>query len=222
MLQNGDTVVDVGCDHGYLSVKLLEDGKYLRAVLSDVNPGPLDSARKNAAASGITEKCRFVLSDGFASIDTPEGNYSAAVCGMGGDLIASIVTASDVAKGASRLVLQPMTKEDRLRAALWQSGFEIESERASVEGDKVYIAFLCRFTGADTEYTPFDATSGKRERREASAEMLKYLEKLAAQRKEIAKALRSAGRDASKVDEEYEALLREAGYTSSKLSDREI
>lgn len=221
MLQSGDTVVDVGCDHGYLSVKLLEDGKYRFAVLADVNAGPLDAARKNAAAAGLHGKCRFVLSDGFGAIDAPKENYSAAVCGMGGDLIAHIVTESEVAKGASRLVLQPMTKEDRLRAALWASGFEIVSERASVEGEKVYIAFLCRYTGEVREYGNTDAVTGERERREASPEMLIYLEKLAANRKAVAAALRDAGRDASKTEEEYEALRQEAEYTASILNDRE-
>ena len=221
MLQGGDTVIDVGCDHGYLSVKLLEDGKYRFAMLSDVNRGPLDAARRNAAASGLSDKCRFVLSDGFDAVDPPEGEYSAAVCGMGGDLIAGIVTESEIAKGAERLVLQPMTKEDHLRASLWKGGFEIVRERASVEGEKIYIALLCRYTGEVRKYGDTDCVTGERERREASREMLLYLEKLAANRKAVAAALCAAGRDASKIETEYEALLREAEYTASILNNPE-
>ncbi|MBQ7671032.1 MAG: SAM-dependent methyltransferase [Clostridia bacterium] len=221
MLQSGATVIDVGCDHGYLSVKLLEDGKYQSAFLADVNPGPLDAAKKNTAAAGLSGRCVFALSDGFKNIKVPEGDYSAAVCGMGGDLIARIVTKSEVSKGASLLVLQPMTKEDHLRAALWESGFEIALERAAVEGEKIYVAFLCRYTGEVREHGKTDNVTGERERREASPEMLMYLKKLTANRKEIVAALRGAGRDASKAEKEYKALLREAEYTASVLNDLE-
>ena len=64
----GDRVADVGCDHGYLSIHLLQTGIASHVYASDVREGPLSSAKRNAAVYGITEKIDFFLSDGVQSL----------------------------------------------------------------------------------------------------------------------------------------------------------
>ena len=65
---SGDTVIDVGCDHGYLPLSLLEKGRFLRAVLTDVNEKPLESARRNFADSAMEGRAEFVLGDGLCGV----------------------------------------------------------------------------------------------------------------------------------------------------------
>ena len=65
----GAFVVDVGADHGYLPVYLVEQGRALGALATDVNPQPLASARENIAAAGLEGKIRTQLADGLKGVD---------------------------------------------------------------------------------------------------------------------------------------------------------
>ena len=168
---------DVGSDHAHLAAAVKQSGLARRVIASDVNSGPLERGREYAAAAGIAAE--FVLSDGFENID-PLSPDCAAVCGMGGELIADIISHSESAKKCL-LVLQPMTAHDDLRKYLWDNGFEITGERFAVEGKKVYAVFSARYTGAKTEYSHSDLFLGKA--RPQCAEYAKYVEKALAQAK---------------------------------------
>ena len=179
MLGEGGTLIDVGTDHAYLPLALVSDGKYRRAVASDIAKGPLASAKENIAAAGLEDKIDTVLSDGFRSIDCPDGDFAVAVCGMGGEMIASVLSSSEeIPRRAKLLVLQPMTKDEKLREYLWENGFEILEERAASEGEKVYIAMSARYTGENTAYTEAELYVGKTDALTPSDDMERRLEKL--------------------------------------------
>ena len=69
MLGEGDLIVDVGCDHAYLPIKLVADGKYRRAISSDIVPGPLAAARTNIEREGLSDRIETVLSDGLDAVE---------------------------------------------------------------------------------------------------------------------------------------------------------
>ena len=88
-IKKGSRVADIGCDHGYLSLYLLQNGIASSVIASDVNEGPLESARRNAQKFGFQEKIEFYLSDGVQSIPR---DFDTMVCaGMGADTIMSII-----------------------------------------------------------------------------------------------------------------------------------
>lgn len=179
MLGEGATLIDVGTDHAYLPLALVSDGKYRRAVASDIAKGPLASAKENIAAAGLEDKIDTVLSDGFRSVDRPDGDFAVAVCGMGGEMIASVLSSSeDVSRSARFLVLQPMTKDEKLREYLWENGFEILEERAVSEGEKVYIVLAARYAGESAAYTETELYVGKAEALSPSDDMERRLERL--------------------------------------------
>ena len=64
----GDRVADIGCDHGYLGIYLLKNGIASSMIEADINRGPLDAARRNAAKFGVKDKMTFHLSDGLQRI----------------------------------------------------------------------------------------------------------------------------------------------------------
>lgn len=49
LVREGSPLCDVGTDHAYLPIWLLKTGKTPRALACDINPGPLEAARRDGA-----------------------------------------------------------------------------------------------------------------------------------------------------------------------------
>ena len=133
----GDRVADVGCDHGYLSIHLLQTGIASHVYASDVRPGPLSSAKRNADIYGITEKIAFFLSDGVQNLPR---DFDTMVCaGMGGDTMISILSAAPWLKSDRyRLILQCQSKTPDLRRYLSENGWAISRETVLRDGRFLY------------------------------------------------------------------------------------
>lgn len=156
----GAVFADVGTDHAYLPLFLLKCGKIERAVCSDINCGPLNSAMENARDMGFFDKIDFVLTDGAAAL-YGRGITDLAVCGMGGELIADIVGKADFLRDASvNLILQPMSKQAYLRSFLARSGFSVLSESYTKEGEHAYVTMQVNYSGTPYELTPVEAELG--------------------------------------------------------------
>lgn len=162
----GAVFADIGTDHGYLPLFLLRSGRIERAYLSDVNEGPLSSARANAASEGLLDRCEFTLADGAAAL-SGKGITDYAICGMGGELIASIIDAAEHLKVTGvRLILQPMTKQAHLRKYLLTSGFEIIAESYSFAEGKYYVTIVAEYVGESREGDIFECELGSESVRE--------------------------------------------------------
>ncbi len=133
----GDRVADVGCDHGYLSIYLLQNGLASHVFASDIREGPLQSAVRNAGKFGVDEKIEFYLSDG---VQTVPRDFDTLVCaGMGGDTMVSILEAAPWLKSSQyRLVLQCQSKRPLLRRYLSDNGWRIAEETAIRDGKFIY------------------------------------------------------------------------------------
>lgn len=133
----GDRVADIGCDHGYLGIHLLQTGVAKSVIESDVNEGPLQSARRNAVKFGTKHKMTFCLSDGAKDIPR---DFDVMVCaGMGADTIISILNAAPWLKdGGYRLVLQCQSKRPELRRWLSNEGYRICRETLAKDGKFIY------------------------------------------------------------------------------------
>ena len=156
----GAVFADIGTDHGYLPIFLLNTGRIQRAYLSDVNSGPLASAERNARDNGLYDKCEFILTDGAAAL-SGKGITDYAICGMGGELIARIVEdAPHLKEIGTRLILQPMTKQEHLRRYLASNGFSVLDERFSFDSGKYYVTLLAEYTGECREISESEAELG--------------------------------------------------------------
>ena len=133
------TFADIGTDHAYLPLFLLDSGKIKFAYCCDINEGPLASARKNAEERNRLSETEFILTDG-AAVLSGKGITDYAICGMGGELIADIIDrAPHLRDEKVHLILQPMTKQEKLRAYLASSGFRILKESYSLDAGKYYV-----------------------------------------------------------------------------------
>lgn len=151
LVRPGRALIDVGTDHAYLPIWLIQTGIIPRAVACDINPGPLDAARRHGERYRVEEKLRLVLSDGLREL-RPEDGDDIVIAGMGGELILRIIRETGWLCGGpvcreKRLILQPMTMADKLRLGLWELGFQVLEEQAVEDAGKVYSAFAAAHVG---------------------------------------------------------------------------
>ena len=162
LVRQGAYFSDIGTDHAYLPIFLLQSGKIIRAVCSDINEGPLASAMENVREAGLIDKAEFVLSDGAERLsDYPITDF--AICGMGGELIADIIEKSfDMfAKPGVRVIMQPMTRVSHLRKRLAALGFLTVAESYSKASGRYYLAIAAEYTGESCDISDFEAEFGK-------------------------------------------------------------
>ena len=137
------SVIDVGCDHAYLCIHLVEQGAE-RAFASDIRPGPLAAAKEHIAACGRQDCVQSVLCPGLEAFGPADAD-TVSICGMGGEMIASILEAAPwTAAGDHKLVLQPMTNGHKLRQWLAEHGYAIEKEALAREGERIYVVLQAR------------------------------------------------------------------------------
>lgn len=202
----GAVFADIGTDHGYLPIFLLNTGRIEKAYLSDVNEGPLASAIVNVADAGLSDHCEFILTDGAAAL-CGKGITDYAICGMGGVLISEIIEAAEHLKDSNvRLILQPMTRQAHLRRYLYKSGFNILDERYSTADGKHYVTILAEFCGNYRDIDSIEAELGKnRIHTDDRAEYLAYLE---AKRRSFSKTV--CGKEEGKLDAAEEKSILKA------------
>ena len=160
LVRQGAVLADIGTDHAYLPLFLLQTGRIDAAFCCDVAEGPLARARENAATTPYTDRIRFMLTDGLHGLEG-EAIDDIAICGMGGELICSILEAAPFVRDARyRLLLQPMTKQDALRSYLYSRGFRIEEEVYSVAEGKAYVAMCVSYDGCPRALSATEAMMG--------------------------------------------------------------
>ena len=140
----GDRVADIGCDHGYLGIYLLQNGIARAMIEADINEGPLLSARRNGEKFGVAEKMTFYLSDGVKNIPR---DFDTLVCaGMGGDTMIHILSEAPWLRSEQyRLVLQCQSKTPMLRRYLSDCGWRIAEEAVLRDGRFLYTVMEVRW-----------------------------------------------------------------------------
>ncbi|HEY8346746.1 MAG TPA: class I SAM-dependent methyltransferase [Symbiobacteriaceae bacterium] len=137
----GLPVADIGTDHGYLPVYLVQAERIPRAVASDISPGPLEAARRTVAAEGLGDRIDLRLGPGLSVLQPGEA-ATVVIAGMGDDLVASILdeaAATGRLAGVRRLVLQPMGTGETVRQWLASHGWRLVAERLVAEGRHIYV-----------------------------------------------------------------------------------
>lgn len=144
LVPTGSVVVDVGTDHAYIPAWLLINGVVKKCFATDINSGPLELAARNLSAAGVLDACELILCDGLAGC----GEHCAdtvIIAGMGGDNIAGILERAPWTKHNCALILQPMSKAERLRRWLCVNGFSITSEQLVRDSGKIYPILTAKF-----------------------------------------------------------------------------
>ncbi|MCR4594340.1 MAG: class I SAM-dependent methyltransferase, partial [Clostridiales bacterium] len=167
---------DIGTDHAYLPVYLLENGIVERAIASDLRKGPLENARKTVEESGMSDIIELRLSDGFDSYEPYEAQ-EIAICGMGGLLISDFINRTEWLKdGSVHLIVQPMTHIADARKALFKNGFSINKEVVVKDDNHFYIVISAYYEKIKGQLPNYKYEVGFFDKKsELAQEYLRYL-----------------------------------------------
>lgn len=153
MVQPGSRVADIGTDHGYLGIYLLQSGAARHVIACDLRKDPLENARRNAKLFGVDGKMELRLSDGLEKI-RPDEVDTVVMAGMGGDLIQRILSQCPWRKREGlQFILQPQSAGNVLRRWMCEDGFEIQREEPVQDGHFLYTVMDIR-QGEPAPLTP--------------------------------------------------------------------
>lgn len=161
LVRGGGIIADIGTDHGYLPVYLIQSGRVKGAIAADIGKMPLQNAAKTIENYDLDNVISLRLSDGLREFS--EGDADEYVfAGMGGTLIAEKLAETPWIKNSNlHFVFQPQSRAEDLRKFLFENGFSINNELAVHEGRRVYITFDATYTGEIKPFTDADCFIGK-------------------------------------------------------------
>lgn len=140
-VDKGLKVADVGTDHAYLPIYLVENNISPKVIATDINEGPIENAKKSIEyhmSIVDSNKIDLRLSSGLSAIEIGEIDI-AIIAGMGGLLIRDIILESlDVVRSLEYLIIQPQNAKYEIRKWLCENNFKILEEKLAFENDKVY------------------------------------------------------------------------------------
>ncbi len=138
----GSKVADIGTDHAYIPVYLAREKSVDRLIASDINEGPLDSAKSYISASGLDGRIQIRLGNGMKVLKRDEVD-TVIIAGMGGLLISEIMEDSkEICESVERFILQSMVGMVELRQYLESNGYLVSDEKLVKEGKKLYQILL--------------------------------------------------------------------------------
>lgn len=170
LLSEGMRVADIGCDHGFLSIYLVESGKSPACIALDVNKGPLERAREDIDRQRLSTYIETRLSNGACGLRFTETEKNrrleveaAVLAGMGGKLMIRLVEESlDKFCAMQEFILQPQSEIAQVRSFLRQKGFGITAEDMVLEEGKFYPIMKVEAGKG----RPCPESAGERERQE--------------------------------------------------------
>lgn len=143
-VEKNDILGDIGTDHGYIPIYLLENDVTNQIIASDLNEGPLENAREELSKRGLLQPVDLRLGGGLQPY-TPGEIDTALIAGMGGTLIKNIL--EDGKKHLpylKKLILQPMHGVVELRKFILNNGYQIVDEDLIYENNIYYEIIVAK------------------------------------------------------------------------------
>ena len=130
MCDKGAVVADIGTDHGYLPIYLVQEGIAPSAIAMDLRKGPLEKAKKHICDNCLEDRIQTRLSDGLEKLSKNE---------------ADIVTKGmNVITQNTTLIVSPQSEVGDFRHFLVSQGLVVDDEQMLKEDGKYYFIIKCR------------------------------------------------------------------------------
>lgn len=213
MVTEGNRVADIGCDHGFVSIYLVQNHTAPAVLAMDINDGPLLRAKEHVDSCGLSAYITVRKSDGARQLQwTEDGKRTEAdtviIAGMGGRLIIRILAESmEKLLTVSELILQPQSEISLVRSFLEEHKFQLITEDMIYEEEK-YYQVLKAVPGIQrtTKLTDAELAFGPVLLQEKNATLHRYLVKEAEKYNGILEKIQECG---GKKQQESMCLVRQ-------------
>ena len=197
-VQEGKRLADVGCDHGYIPIYLLQKKKIEKAIAMDINQGPLMRAKEHIQEWGLENYIDTRLSDGVKALK-PNEVQSIVIAGMGGSLMEKILTeGNEVLQTVTELVLQPQSEIGHFRRFLIENGYEITHEEMILEDGK-YYPIMRAVHGKAKEQTEAEYLYGKKLLQNRNPVLKEFLDREQVKAEELLEKLKNSQTPSAKA-----------------------
>ena len=215
LLGEGLKVADVGTDHGYIPIYLVETGKCPAAFAMDINKGPILRAKEHIEAHGLQDKITVRQSDGVKALVVGECE-SVNIAGMGGALAIKIMEeGKEIFKSLQEFVLQPQSELDKVRIYLHENAYCIVKEDMVYEDGK-YYPMMKLVNGPVEPYSQVELRYGKKLLEAKHPVLKQFLEKEVQAKEQIIKNLNNE--QGEHIQKRISELQEEVQYIKEALS----
>ena len=156
-------VCDVGSDHAYLPVYLIQNNQITSAVAGEVAEGPFLSAKQTVRDYRMEDHIEVRFGDGLQILSKEDEVTAVTICGMGGELISRILEAGysgSHLNGRERLILQPNVAEHFVREWLMNHSYQIVEETVVSDNHRLYEIIVAEPSNEQVEYTDLELKYG--------------------------------------------------------------
>lgn len=204
----GARLADIGSDHAYLPAHLLLEKQISFAIAGEVAQGPLDNVQLEVRRHHFQNNLIPRLADGLAAIQEEDNIDTVTIAGMGGRLIAQILTdGHQHGEKYDHLILQPNIDVDIVRLWLQEHAYALTEETVVFEDGHYYDILVAEpgettFSETELKYGPFNLKNHPQD----------WLDKWRLESKRIAvimAQLEQADKKESKAYQEYQILQRD-------------
>ncbi len=176
LVGDGEVVADIGTDHGYIPIYLVESKKCKRVFAMDINEGPYLRAKQHIQGHGLSEYIETRLSNGMKALEVGEAS-SIIIAGMGGALLTRIMEQDmRLWDGLHELILQPQSELEKVREFLYNNHWNICEENIVYEDGKYYP--MMRVTrGNEEPYSIAELRYGRKLLQQKHPVLLEFVKK---------------------------------------------
>ena len=216
-VRRGCRAADIGCDHGKLAARLILSGRCRFVYAVDISKPSLKKAADLFSALGIQDRAATLESDGLSEIEA-DAVDDVIIAGVGFDTTEHIVSGCGWLKNKDKqLILVPNSRHPQTRRYLCAEGFELVSERAVFENERVYTVMTCVYSGVAAQITPEFAAIGKI--LESCGDNREYLRMVRKSNESLLRGVRrSPSADQSKIEQAEIVLKALDSITATEVS----
>ena len=208
----GSKVCDVGSDHAYLPVYLIQNDQIACAIAGEVVEGPYLSAKQTVRDYRMENRIEVRLGDGLQILSKEDDITAVTICGMGGELISRILEAGyngGHLNGRERLILQPNVAEHFVREWLMNHSYHIVEETVVEDNHRLYEIIVAEPVDKRVEYTELELKYGPILLKESSELSVAKWNRMNRKNKEILEQLQKSKTPQHEKIEQFEKAFNE-------------
>lgn len=185
-VSNNRSIIDIGCDHAFLSIYLVQNKEPKKVIASDIKEGPLEGARINIEKYDLSDKIIVKLGSGVKTIE--DDIDTIIISGMGGlNMIGILKYDTDLYKNVDTIILSPNSDTFMVRKEICKLGFYIEDERL-VKYNKIIYPVI-KFRRGKQKYKNSDYLYGPILIKNKDSLFLEYMNKEKVNKEKLIKVL---------------------------------